>query len=44
MKAQIGTKAYQVADSPGTIYMAGICIGSACAAVLILFVLGALAL
>jgi len=44
MKTQLGTKAYRVVDSPGPIYMAGICIGSASAAVLILFVLGALAL
>lgn len=44
MKAQIGMKAYRVVDSPAPIYMAGICIGSACAAALILFVLGALTL
>lgn len=45
MKAQIGVKAaYRVAESPAPIYMAGICIGSACAAAVILFLLGALAL
>lgn len=43
MKAQIGVKAaYRVAESPAPIYMAGLCIGVACAVAMILLFLGAL--
>lgn len=45
MKAQIGVKAaYRVAESPAPIYVAGLCIGIACATTVVLFLLGALAL
>lgn len=45
MKAQIGVKAaYRVAESPTPIYMAGLCIGIASAAAMILLLLGALSL